>query len=108
MGDASAYSTPDTPVVCCGCGSTGVLRCCSSCMCAKYCSVECQRGAWGQHKKICGGIVELERLEKAKMYHNKSVHQNQVSRKIHLKMVKLVGNKPKIRCYLNGKQTKML
>ena len=77
-------------------------------MCAKYCSVECQRRAWSQHKKLCSGIVELERMEKEKMYHEKSVHQNQVNRRIHLKMVKLVGNKPTIQVYLNGKLTKML
>ena len=108
MGDSSACSTPVTPVVCCGCGSVGDLRSCSSCMCAKYCSVECQRRSWSQHKKLCGSIVELERMEKENEYRNKSVHQNPVNRKIQLKMVKLVGNKPKIQCYLNGRKSNML
>ena len=108
MGDSSACSTPVTPVVYCGCGSDGDLRSCSSCMCAKYCSVDCQRRSWSQHKTLCGSIVELERMEKEKEYRNKSVHQNQVNSRIHLKMVKLVGNKPKVQCYLNGKQTEML
>ena len=57
---------------------------------------------------ICGAIFELERMQKEDRYRNKTVHQNQVNRRIQLKMVKLVGSKPKIGCFVNGKLTKLL
>ena len=31
----------------------GTLKICSRCRVAKYCSQECQRAAWKQHKKLC-------------------------------------------------------
>lgn len=31
----------------------GTLKICSRCRMAKYCSQECQRAAWKQHKKLC-------------------------------------------------------
>ena len=31
----------------------GTLKICSRCRVAKYCSQECQRAAWKQHKKMC-------------------------------------------------------
>ena len=53
-------------------------------------------------------IVELERIEKEKFYRNKTVRQNQINSKLRLKMLKLIGNKPKVRCRLDGMCTKML
>ena len=40
--------------VCCACGKadTGSLLRCGNCRTAGYCSKECQRRAWGQHKKV--------------------------------------------------------
>ena len=35
-----------------GCHDVGSLRC-SRCKVAKYCSKECQKDAWKQHKKQC-------------------------------------------------------
>ena len=107
-GTAPAETNQNTPVVLCSnCAAPGLLRC-SCCKAARYCSKKCQRETWDEHKKICGAIVELERMQKEERYRNKTVHQNQVNRRIQLKMVKLVGSKPKIGCFINGKLTKLL
>ncbi|KAJ7199121.1 hypothetical protein GGX14DRAFT_662088 [Mycena pura] len=56
-----AFST-----VCCGCGQTEgdlgqPLRYCSKCQIASYCSKECQKSDWPEHKPACGaaGIPKL-------------------------------------------------
>ena len=127
MGEVSASCVPDTPeeeepdeeeleeeepvadvAVCCVCGSSDDVRCCGNCKAAKYCSKGCQRKHWEHHSVYCGAIVDLEQLEKEKFYRNKTVRQNQINSKVRLKMLKLVGNKPKIRCRLDGKSTEML
>ena len=30
------------------------MKSCSACMNASYCSVDCQRASWREHKMICG------------------------------------------------------
>ncbi len=125
MGEVSASSAQDTPItveekpvekeepvvevaVCCVCGSSDNVRCCSNCKAARYCSKGCQREHWAHHSVYCDAVVKLEQLEKEKFYQNKTVRQNQINSKVRLKMLKLVGNKPKIRCRLDGKSMKML
>jgi len=42
--------------LCCACGKEGTkasLSVCGRCRMANYCSPECQRQAWGAHKKEC-------------------------------------------------------
>jgi len=39
---------------CSSCGkASGALKRCSRCKSAAYCSVECQKRAWRQHKLVC-------------------------------------------------------
>ncbi len=33
------------------------LKICSACKACRYCSVECQRKAWPEHKKVCNGSI---------------------------------------------------
>lgn len=43
------------PNVCLGCGDTEKKqKKCGSCGVARYCSVECQRSHWSDHKRSCG------------------------------------------------------
>ena len=112
MGNVSACDTPVTPIVsevvsCLNCDSPGVLRC-SHCKSARYCSKECQLKTQHHHKKLCASIVELERRQREQRYREKTVRQNQLNQKIKLKLVKLVGRKPNIQCYVDGKRMEML
>ena len=42
---------------CFNCGKAGAAKRCIRCRAAVYCSKECQRGAWKEHKKICGKVA---------------------------------------------------
>lgn len=48
-----------TPHKCATCGKTESLKRCMKCMSILYCSPECQRKGWGQHKKECGEGIRL-------------------------------------------------
>jgi len=45
-----------TPACCqCGCASTQALLACGRCKQVEYCSRDCQKAAWADHKAVCGG-----------------------------------------------------
>jgi len=44
---------------------TGSLRRCKSCMLIRYCSRECQKAHWKQHKQYCSANVEIQRTREA-------------------------------------------
>ena len=48
------------------------------------------------------GVAELQDLEDTKLYGDLSVRQQQVDGKTRTQMVKLVGEKPMLKCYLDG------
>ncbi len=93
---------------CCVCSSEDDVRVCSGCKSTKYCSKECQKAHHNHHSTYCDAISDLEKLEKQKIYGDKSVREQQLDFWKHAKIVKLVGNKPMLSCSLNGKQTKAL
>ena len=80
-------------------------RCHSGCFCSKKCQKEC----WQEHKVLCDYIVELETLltdqVSAKLHF---ISKSSLSAKEEVKLVKLVGRKCTVDCYLNGKKTKVL
>ena len=39
------------------------LKCCKSCMTARYCGKECQTLHWGRHKYICAAIAQRNAIE---------------------------------------------
>lgn len=41
------------------CGSNVGMRCCSRCRVPYYCSTECQRLDWREHKRVCGSAAWL-------------------------------------------------
>ena len=93
---------------CCVCGSEENVQVCGGCKSTKYCSKECQKSHHEYHAVYCNALNELEKLEKDKIYGDKSVREKQLNFWKHAKIVKLVGNKPMLSCSLNGKQTKAL
>jgi len=40
--------------------SEAKLKICSKCTKARYCSVDCQRAHWSEHKKICKGMENID------------------------------------------------
>jgi hypothetical protein len=40
-------------VCCLGCGATRELKMCAKCKVARFCSAECQRRTWAEHKSHC-------------------------------------------------------
>ena len=93
---------------CCVCGSVESVQCCSSCKSTRYCSKKCQKVHWSYHSAYCQAITDLEKFEKDKVYKGKSVRQAQVNEVTRRKLVKLVGDKPKFQCFLDGKDVEFL
>jgi hypothetical protein len=60
------------------CGASGQLKKCSGCDIAYYCSTECQRKNWREHKKLCrervahgfGGMMNIERATTSMIVEN--------------------------------------
>ena len=94
-------STPPNQFSCVVCGVSEMLKKCSGCHTTHYCSKKCQLEHWPYHSVLCGAISELEKLEKSKAYGDKSVRQPQVDDCTRRKVLNLVGDKPKFRCFLN-------
>ena len=97
-----------TPVLmkeeCCVCKSTVDVKRCGKCKLTSYCSKTCQKQHLSHHAQYCSMIAELHKIEIKKFYKNFSVRQVQVDFKTKKKMVKLVGEKPMLRCFLGGKK----
>ena len=56
----------------------------------------------------CSAISDLEKLETKKLFQGFTVRQRQVDAKTQAKLVKLVGEKPMLRCRLDGKIVEVL
>ena len=100
--------TPSKEVVCCVCESKDGVKCCDGCKSTHYCSEACQLSHWSYHAAYCHSISKLEQLEKQVLYGDKSVRQCQVDDNTRRKVVRLVGDKPKIRCFLDGRKVELL
>ena len=47
------------------CGKEGNVKICSKCHTATYCGAECQKEAWGEHKKVCRQRAEKYARERS-------------------------------------------
>ena len=94
----------DTPIgeICCVCQKSGVMMRCGACKSGKYCSKRCQRQHYPHHVEFCSAISELEKLELNKLYKDYSIREEQIDSKTRSKFVKLVGEKPMLKCHLDG------
>ena len=89
---------------CCVCKSTVDVKRCGKCKLTSYCSRTCQLQHLPYHAQYCSMIAELQKIEIQKLYKDFSVRQVQVDFKTKKKMLKLVGEKPMIQCFLGGKK----
>ena len=79
---------------------------CKNCKTVRYCSEECQKAQWNEHKIICSAISELSKKlfteEKGLGDSNDAnVFASHVSPKKHAQISKLVGKKCIVKCCLN-------
>ena len=87
------------------------MRRCGGCKVARYCSKFCQISHREEHEKYCCHIPELVKIETDKLYAGcvkQSVRQVQFDMVTQRKMVKLVGEKPMLKCYYGGKLVNVL
>ena len=99
-----AKSVGDKAVHCVVCGALDGLKFCSGCKTTHYCSKSCQLSHWSYHSIYCRAVSDLVSLEKSKRCINESVRQSQVDDATRRKVLKLVGDKPKIRCWWNDEE----
>ena len=52
--DLACYNTP--------CSTENANHKCSRCKLARYCSTQCQRHHWPDHKQVCGNIQDFKHL----------------------------------------------
>ena len=93
---------------CCVCGKTEDIKRCGGCKSTLYCSTVCQKSHLSYHQTYCQAITDLMELEKDKIYGDKSVRQKSMDFKMKMKICKLIGRKPRMKCYLDGKEEIML
>ena len=108
-GDESACRET-TPAMdeCVVCGETVDVKRCGRCKLISYCSKDCQRLDSDNHQIYCNAIVDLQKIEKEKLYRDKTVRQKHLDWKTQRKLVKLVGEKPMLRCMLDSKEFELL
>ena len=88
---------------CCVCETTENVKRCSKCKSTYYCSTECQKSHLEYHSDYCSMIVELKKVELDKLYGDYTVRQKTEDVKTRKKLIKLVGEKPLLKCLLGGK-----
>ena len=108
-GAAKNNKTPESHFdVCCVCSKSGVMMRCGRCKGTKYCSKECQKIHLPHHKVYCSVIADLEEFELKKLYQGQDVRSEQVDGRTRSKILKLIGEKPILRCTLDGRDTEVL
>ena len=87
---------------CIVCQKSGRLWRCKDCKTGKYCSKKCHKIHFPHHSKYCSYISQLENIQLNKIHQNFPVREEQVDATIRLKIVKLIGEKPLLKCKLDG------
>jgi hypothetical protein len=74
--------------VCTSCEKIGVMKTCSRCKNIQYCSKECQKNDWVNHRKICKKVKVTKMSKEPKVYTGRELMQETKkvlnSKKIHL------------------------
>ena len=75
---------------------------CGVCKSGIYCSKQCQKKHYPDHSKFCSAISQLEKLKLKKLHKDYSVREEQMDVKTKKKFIKLIGEKPMLKCKLDG------
>ena len=81
---------------------------CTKCQPGNYCSKACQTKQYGEHKKYCAVVSELESREKHKSEHFTVKDSENLPKNNRNQLVMLLGEKPIIEGYINDKTYKGL
>ena len=86
---------------------------CSACQCVRYCSLGCQKAHWPKHKVLCQAIKGLSERESLKEKglgdaQDRGVYASHITARQQERIVKLVGRKCVVDCYLDDKLTEAL
>ncbi|KAL9962454.1 hypothetical protein ACROYT_G031558 [Oculina patagonica] len=98
---------------CNNCCKTGVkqgqLKRCSQCRSVWYCSTECQKGHWSDHKVLCQAISHLSEAStrKSKDFVDPACVSH-LTPSEHAKVIGLVGKKCMVKCLLNDCECDLL
>lgn len=88
------------------------FKLCSNCHVVKYCSKECQKLQWGEHKVLCNAICHLRTLEIVAPGKGDSgddrVYVSHLTPKQHATVTKLMGKRCTVSCKLNSVNTNAL
>ena len=77
---------------------------CQKCKTGLYCSKECQAKAYGDHKVLCNAIADLEKVEQDRKFRDFTVSNKEpIPARLKKSLVKLVGERPLIKCMLNNR-----
>ena len=82
---------------------------CETCLCGKYCSVDCKKKD-KNHTQYCSMICNLEMIENEKRVRNEIAvtDSEKLSYKMKLQLIRLVGERPLVNIYLNGEDVQGL
>ena len=82
---------------------------CVKCLCGRYCSVGCM-GKHQNHAQYCSLICEVERVENEKRMRTEIFVKDseKLPYKMKLKLIRLVGERPLVKIFLNGEETQGL
>ena len=86
---------------------------CSACQSVRYCSEHCQKVHWPKHKVLCKAIKELSERESSEEKglgdaQGRDVYSSHITPRQQERIVRLVGRKCLVDCYLEDKPTEVL
>ena len=105
---ASMNTSKNSVEGCCVCEKSGEMMRCGDCKSARYCSKYCRQQHFPYHVKYYSDITDLEYIERQKLYKKHLVRQEQIDVKTRNKLVKLIGEKPVVKCILDGVHCEVL